>query len=80
MGHLRESGLADLLSPGENRTGFLLRFTISHPGMNTIIVGTKNPSHLAGNLKAVEAGKLPPDVYEEAKRRLSQAGEKPAPV
>jgi aryl-alcohol dehydrogenase-like predicted oxidoreductase len=72
--------LADLLAPGEDRTGFLLRFTISHPGMHTAIVGTKNPDHLASNVKAIQAGKLPPDVYEEAKRRLSEAGEKPETV
>ncbi len=69
--------LADLLSPGEDRTAFLLRFTISHPGMSTTIVGTKNAGHLAANLKAINAGKLPRDVYEEAKRRLAEAGEKP---
>jgi hypothetical protein len=72
--------LADLLAPGEDRTGFLLRFTISHPGVHTVIVGTKNPDHLAGNVKAIQAGKLPLDVYEEAKRRLSQAGENPEPA
>ena len=47
--------------------------------MNTVIVGTKNPDHLASNVKAIQAGKLPSDVYEEAKRRLAQAGEKPEP-
>ena len=69
--------LADLLAPGEDRTGFMLRFTISHPGVHTVIVGTKNPDHLASNAKAIQAGRLPPDVYDEAKRRLTQAGEKP---
>jgi predicted aldo/keto reductase-like oxidoreductase len=72
--------LADLIAPGEDRTGFLLRFTISHPGVHTVIVGTKNPDHLAGNVKAIQAGRLPPDVYEEAKRRLTEAGEKPEQV
>jgi aryl-alcohol dehydrogenase-like predicted oxidoreductase len=72
--------LGELLGPGETRTGFMLRFTISHPGMHTTIVGTKNPDHLANNVRAIQAGKLPPDVYEEAKRRLSQAGESPAPA
>jgi diketogulonate reductase-like aldo/keto reductase len=69
--------LDELLAPGEDRTGFLLRFTISHPGVHTVIVGTRNTDHLASNVKAIQAGKLPPDVYEEAKRRLTQAGEKP---
>jgi aryl-alcohol dehydrogenase-like predicted oxidoreductase len=46
--------------------------------MHAVIVGTKNPAHLEGNLKAVRDGTLPDDMYEEAKERLSQAGEKPS--
>ena len=69
--------LDELLGPGETRTGFLLRFTLSHPDMHTTIVGTVNPEHLAENLRFAEAGPLPADVYEEAKTRLSAAGEKP---
>lgn len=64
------AGLDDLLEPGEDRTAFLLRFTISHPGMSTTIVGTKNPEHLAANVKAAQRGPLPATVYEEARRRL----------
>ncbi len=37
-----------------------------------------NPDHLAENLRAAEAGPLPPEVYAEAKRRLDNTGEKPA--
>jgi aryl-alcohol dehydrogenase-like predicted oxidoreductase len=69
--------LDDLLEDGESRTAFLLRFTLSHPHMSTTIVGTKNPQHLADNLRAAEKGALPADVYEEAKRRLLEAGEAP---
>ncbi len=69
--------LDDLLSPGEDRTGFLLRFTITHPGMHTTIVGTLSPEHLAHNVKALQAGPLPASVYAEAKKRLAEAGEKP---
>ncbi|MDD9268549.1 aldo/keto reductase [Paenibacillus sp. GCM10023248] len=64
------AGLDDLLDVGESRTGFLLRYTLSHPDMSTTIVGTKNPSHLADNLRMVEKGPLSTDVYEEARRRL----------
>jgi aryl-alcohol dehydrogenase-like predicted oxidoreductase len=60
----------ELLSPGETRTQFLLRFTNSHPGMSTNIVGTKNPQHLAENVAAAARGSLPADIYAEAKRRL----------
>lgn len=70
--------LDELLAPGETRTGFLLRFTLTHPHMATTIVGTLIPEHLDENLRFAAAGKLAPDVYEEAKKRLSAAGEKPA--
>jgi len=53
---------------------FVLRFTFSHPEMDTTIVGTVNPAHLEANLAALRKGLLPPDLYEEAKRRLAAAG------
>ncbi|WP_248927113.1 aldo/keto reductase [Paenibacillus hamazuiensis] len=62
--------LDELLEEGEQRTGFLLRFTLTHPHMTTTIVGTKNPDHLTENIRHAEKGPLPADVYEEAKRRL----------
>ena len=49
---------------------FILRFTLSHPGLSTTIVGTANPAHLAGNIAIAEKGPLPADLYEEAKKRL----------
>jgi aryl-alcohol dehydrogenase-like predicted oxidoreductase len=64
------AGLDELLSDGETRTQWMLRFTLSHPAVDTIIVGTLQPEHLALNLRAVEAGPLPADVYVEARRRL----------
>jgi aryl-alcohol dehydrogenase-like predicted oxidoreductase len=70
------AGLDELLAEGENRTQWLLRFTLSHPGVDTIIVGTLNPAHLADNVRAAAAGPLPADVYAEAKHRLDQAGER----
>ena len=70
--------LDELRAPGESRTAFLLRFTSSHPEMHTTIVGTLTPEHFQENLRAAEAGPLPAGVYAEAKRRLAEAGEKPA--
>ena len=61
--------LDDLLDDGETRTGFLLRFTNAHPGMNTNIVGTMNVRHLQDNIAAA-VRPLPADTYAEAKRRL----------
>jgi aryl-alcohol dehydrogenase-like predicted oxidoreductase len=66
------AGLDDLLD-GMSRMEFMLRFTLSHPDMDTTIVGTSNPEHLAANLKAAAKGPLPADLYEEAKRRLPTA-------
>ena len=70
--------LEDLQEADESRTAFMLRFTLTHPGIDTIIVGTQNPAHLMENVVAVNRGPLPADVYEEAKRRLSAAGLQPA--
>jgi aryl-alcohol dehydrogenase-like predicted oxidoreductase len=60
----------DELTDGLTRMEFMLRFTLSHPDIHTIIVGTANPAHLDGNVRAASAGALPNDVYDEAKRRL----------
>jgi aryl-alcohol dehydrogenase-like predicted oxidoreductase len=71
------AGLDELLEQGESRTSFMLRFTLSHPGMHTTIVGTLNPEHLAQNAATAAKGPLSADVYAEAKKRLASAGEKP---
>ncbi|MEX2599509.1 MAG: aldo/keto reductase [Dehalococcoidia bacterium] len=64
----------DDLLDGMSSMEFMVRFTISHPGMATTIVGTLNPAHLNDNLNAINKGPLPPDLYTEAKRRLTAAG------
>ncbi len=69
--------LGELLDDGETRTSFMLRYTVSHPGMHTTIVGTLNPDHLTQNIAAVERGPLPENVYEEAKKRLAAVGQVP---
>jgi predicted aldo/keto reductase-like oxidoreductase len=72
----QQAGLDDLLqemTPVE----FILRFTFSHPDMDTTIVGTVNPVHLEDNLAALRKGPLPPELYTEAKRRLTAAGLRP---
>ena len=73
-----KAGLDELLEEGESRTAFMLRFTLSHPDIHTVIAGTKNPAHLLENVAMAEKGALLPDVYDEAKRRLAGAGETPA--
>ena len=69
----RQAGLDDLLD-GMTLMEFILRFTLTHPDLNTTIVGTLNTDHLRDNLRAAQKGPLPYDTYEEAKRRLSKAG------
>lgn len=68
-----KAGMDELREEGESRTAFLLRFTNSHPGMRTNIVGTKSPAHLAENVAAAAKGPLPAAVYAETKRRLDAA-------
>jgi aryl-alcohol dehydrogenase-like predicted oxidoreductase len=63
------AGLDDLLD-GMSRTSFMLRFTLSHPGLDTTIVGTSSVEHLRDNLAAAAEGPLPEDLLREARRRL----------
>lgn len=67
---LWEAAMLDDLLDGASRMEFMLRFTLSHPELDTTIVGTANPVHLRQNLDAARKGGLPPDVLAEAKRRL----------
>lgn len=69
--------LNDLLG-GMNRYEFVLRFTLSHFGCHTTIVGTADLDHLQSNATAAQAGPLPPDLYEQVKQRMNEIGEKPA--
>lgn len=72
------AGLDELREPDESRTAFLLRFTLSHPDVHTIIAGTLYPEHLRQNIAALQRGPLSPQVYAEAKRRLDRVGVTPA--
>ena len=67
-----EANLDELRGEGESRTSFMLRFTLSHTSIQTIIAGTMNIDHIHENVRAAELGPLAPDVYEEAKTRLQQ--------
>jgi aryl-alcohol dehydrogenase-like predicted oxidoreductase len=63
----RAAGADELLgdmSPME----LVIRFTLSHPGLSSTIIGTASLDHLASNLAIAERGPLPDDVYEQAKR------------
>ncbi len=75
-----EADLDELLDEGEDRTAFLLRYTLTHHHVHTIIVGTVNLAHLPQNVEAVHKGPLSDDVYIETKRRLDAIGISPALV
>lgn len=75
-----EAKLDDLREEGESRSAFILRFTLAHPDIHTIIAGTKNPVHLLENTETVLRGPLPADTYAEAKRRMDEVGVRPAEV
>ena len=67
---LWEEARLDELTEGLTRMEFMLRFTLSHPDIHTIIVGTSNSNHLDANVRAASAEGLPEEVYLEAKKRL----------
>ena len=64
----------DELLDGMSRIDFMLRFTLSHPDLDTTIVGTANLQHFRANLAAAAEGPLPDDVVAETKRRLDAVG------
>lgn len=66
-------GLDELREDGESRTAFVLRFTLSHPDIHTVIVGSQDPTHIADNARAARSGPLSDETYAEAKRRLNGA-------
>ena len=72
----QKARLDDLLQ-GMTPMEFILRFTFTHPDMDTNIVGTISPAHLQDNINALLHGPLPPELYAEAKRRLAAAGSAP---
>ena len=64
----------DELLDGMSRFEFVLRFSLSHPAVSSVIVGTSNLDHLAANLAIAERGPLPADLYQAAMLRLRSPG------
>jgi aryl-alcohol dehydrogenase-like predicted oxidoreductase len=69
-----QANLQELCDHGETQSDFLIRFALNQPGLSTMIIGSKNADHITANIRAAQKGKLPGDVYEEAKRRLDAIG------
>jgi aryl-alcohol dehydrogenase-like predicted oxidoreductase len=66
------AGIDDLLGD-MGRLEFVLRFTLSHPGLSSTIVGTSALAHLRSNIAIAEKGPLPADVYASVKSALGPA-------
>lgn len=73
-----EQAKLDEILDGMSRHEFTLRFTLSDPHLDTTIVGTSSLQHLRENLAAAAKGPLPAALVAEAKRRLAEAGSRPA--
>jgi aryl-alcohol dehydrogenase-like predicted oxidoreductase len=68
-----ESAHIDDLLGDMGRLEFVLRFTLSHPGLSSTIVGTSKMAHLRSNIAFAEKGPLPADVYASVKSALGPA-------
>ena len=67
---------SDLGFPGEAAGAWpelALRFTLSHPGVSTAIVGTTKTSSVERNLEAFAKGALPEDVVAELRAAFRRA-------
>ena len=57
-------------SNGMTRAELILRFTLSHPNIDTVIAGTCDTKHLQENIASASAGPLPEDLYNKIKQRV----------
>lgn len=57
---------------GMSAMEFTIRYTLTHPGMTTNIVGTLNVEHLAQNVAATLKGPLPAETLAEVDRRVAE--------
>ena len=58
------------LAPDMDPMELILRFTLSHPAAQTVIVGTQSLEHIADNLQAAAKGPLDPSLVEEIRGRI----------
>lgn len=63
--------LSNFLDDGMTPAQLILRYTLSNPHVDTVIVGTCNLQHLADNVAAQHAGPLPPATYEAIRDRVA---------
>ncbi len=63
---LRLDALGVAIDPAE----LTLRYTLSHPDIHTVIVGTQNPEHLTANLGAAGRGPLDAEAAEKVRQQV----------
>ena len=66
----QQVNLDELREGNMTRAELILRFTLSHPHVDTVIVGTCDDEHLRENIASAEAGPLPTELYREIKQRV----------
>jgi aryl-alcohol dehydrogenase-like predicted oxidoreductase len=66
----RAARLEELIGDEDETGDLILRYTIHHPECDTVIVGTMDTEHLAQNIRAVEQGPLPDQLFEEIEKRI----------
>ncbi|MSS72161.1 MAG: aldo/keto reductase [Candidatus Latescibacteria bacterium] len=60
------------LAGGMPLVEFALRFTLSHPGVCTAIIGTTNPDHMAANTRISDGRRLPDDLLQKAQNAFKE--------
>jgi aryl-alcohol dehydrogenase-like predicted oxidoreductase len=70
------AGLDEILQ-GESRIEFMIRFAISHPGLDTTIIGTTNIAHLQNNIAAAQRGPYPAELIARVKQVLDRTDSRP---
>jgi aryl-alcohol dehydrogenase-like predicted oxidoreductase len=63
--------LEELLPVGMTRAELILRFTLSHPGCHTTIIGTCNRAHFEENVQAAAQGSLPTNLVQDITARVA---------
>lgn len=58
---------------------FALRFALSHPGADTLLVGTVNEEHLAANVRLAAGGPLPEQMLRRTQREFEKRFARPRP-
>jgi len=64
---------ADLGFTDADWTEIALRFTVSHPGVHTALIGTQNPANAKANIALANKGPLPAEVVKKIRDAFKAA-------